>query len=281
MRGQHAGPQADEVGQRLGGRRDVLDLARPGTRSPTSAPAVAIRWSCVGAPRAAPCSGRGVMTSPSDVCSACPPSRVISAASAASRSVSCPRRCAMPRSRRGGVGQGGERGDGRGELAGVVQVEVDAVHRAGPGHREHVAVEPRRRAHAARGSRAAGRPAASCCVGQPGTRTVPPATSAAHRNGAALDRSGSTRTSRPAIGPGRDLPDGGPRVVDRARRPRAAPRRSSRCAAGSAASRPVCRSGQPALEPRGGEQQPGDELARPGRVDVDLAADAPSRGRAP
>ena len=39
-------------------------------------------------------------------------------------------------------------------------------------------------------------------VGQPGTRTVPPATSADARNGAALDRSGSTRTSRPAMAPG-------------------------------------------------------------------------------
>jgi hypothetical protein len=39
-------------------------------------------------------------------------------------------------------------------------------------------------------------------TGQPGTRTVPPVTSAAARNGAALDRSGSTTCVPPAIGPG-------------------------------------------------------------------------------
>jgi hypothetical protein len=38
--------------------------------------------------------------------------------------------------------------------------------------------------------------------GQPGTVTVPPVTRAAARKGAALDRSGSTTQSRPAIGPG-------------------------------------------------------------------------------
>lgn len=45
-------------------------------------------------------------------------------------------------------------------------------------------------------------PGCVVAVGQPVTRTVPPATSAAARNGAAFDRSGSTCTSRAAIGPG-------------------------------------------------------------------------------
>ena len=46
-----------------------------------------------------PCSGVAVITSPSGVSAQFPPSRLISALSAASQSVSCPRRCAMPVSR--------------------------------------------------------------------------------------------------------------------------------------------------------------------------------------
>ena len=40
------------------------------------------------------------------------------------------------------------------------------------------------------------------CCGQPGTRTVPPATSAAATKGPALERSGSTETSRALISEG-------------------------------------------------------------------------------
>ena len=114
----------------------------------------------------------------------------------------------------GGVGQGGERGDRRRDLA---------RRRAGPGRprgsRRCRSRSARRRPGAswrpcAPGSRGSRPPGCVVLVGQPGTRTVPPATSAAHRNGAALDRSGSTRTSRPAIGPGATRQIVGPGVVD-------------------------------------------------------------------
>ena len=64
------------------------------------------------------------------------PSAASSVASAASRSVSCPRMWATPADPRRAGGQRGDRGDGRGQLAGVVQVDVHPgqLGRPGDGH---------------------------------------------------------------------------------------------------------------------------------------------------
>ena len=67
------------------------------------------------------------MTRPSGVSSHCPPRPLISADSAASRSVSWPRRCAMPRELRHRAvgGQRGQRRDRGRQLADVVQVDIE------------------------------------------------------------------------------------------------------------------------------------------------------------
>ena len=63
-------------------------------------------------------------------------------------------------------------------------------------------VEGHLAAHRGAAGRAAGRPAGWCCAASPGTVTSPPVTSAAARNGAAPDRSGSISQPRPASRPG-------------------------------------------------------------------------------
>ena len=84
------------------------------------------------------CSGVAVITRPSGVSSQSPPRRLISALSAASRSVSWPRRWAMPVSRDTdpGVGQRGQRRHRRRQLADVAQVDVEAVVGRRPVHLE-------------------------------------------------------------------------------------------------------------------------------------------------
>ena len=109
---------------------------------------------------------------------------------------------------------------------------------AGDGQPGRGRARPRRPSR--RGCRAARRRAWVVCCGQPGTCTRPPVTRAAARNGAALDRSGSTCDVE-----GVDLARARParcarRRRRRRRRRRAASRRSSRCAAGSAR---ACRRG--------------------------------------
>ena len=88
------------------------------------------------------------------------------------------------------------------------------------------------------GSRSS-RSSPTCVVsaGQPGIVTLPPVTSAAARNGAALERSGSMATSAAAIVPGRDDPVPGLGLPHARRRAARAWRWSSRCAAGSAGAR--------------------------------------------
>ncbi len=105
-------------------------------------------------------------------------------------------------------------------------------------------------------------------AGHPGTRTVPPATSAA-----AQERAGVGQVRLDAHVPGGDRPRGdlpqrGPRVVDD---DAGVPQHlhghlDVRQARQRAAGVPQL---QPAAEPRGGQQQAGDELAGRGGVDVD------------
>ena len=161
---------------------------------------------------------------PSALSTTSPPSPVISVASAASRSVSWPRRWAMPRSRDGASASAARAARTRRQLADVAQVDVDA-RAAGP---RRVTVSPPCRSvdvgrPSARAGRAARRRPASCRRASRGTVTRPPVTSAAARNGAALDRSGSTSDSRAAMHAGGDPPDVG---LGR-RRPRPASRSTS------------------------------------------------------
>ena len=108
-------------------------------------------------------------------------------------------------------------------------------------------------------------------AGQPVMRTVPPVTTAAARNGTALDRSGSTSQCRAATAPGAHLPAVGHRVVDvdaglpqHHDRHRDVRRRRHRA--------PVCCDGQALGERRAGQQQARDELRRRRRVDCHGAA---------
>ena len=104
------------------------------------------------------------------------------------------------------VGEGGERDERRGELAAVAEVEVDAADAvaAAAGPPSTVSASPSRLTVAPKWGSSSASSAPTCVVdsGQPSIVTVPPATSAAARNGAAFDRSGSMSTSRAAIGPG-------------------------------------------------------------------------------
>ena len=125
--------------------------------------------------------------------------------------------------------------------------------------------------------------ASAGCVltdGQPVTRTLPPLTTAAERNGTALDRSGSIDPV-----PGRDWagahpPAVGLRVVDvdagvaqHRHRHRDMRRRRHRLAG--------VHDGQSVGERGARQQQPGDELRRGRGVDLDGAAARPIRRRAP
>ena len=101
----------------------------------------------------------------------------------------------------------------RHQLAGVTEVELDAVDLVGAGHGQRVVhagdVRPELGQHAP--DRVAG--LMGLALASSGTVTLPPVIAAAARNGAALDRSGSMVTSSGAIGPGatRHRP---PAVVD-------------------------------------------------------------------
>ena len=109
-------------------------------------------------------------------------------------------------------------------------------------------------------------------AGQPVTRTVPPVTTAAARNGTALDRSGSMCQCRAATGPGAHPPPVGVGVVDVDAGLRAASPPSSRCAAPTAARHRCARTVRPSVNVGAGEQQSGHELRRRRGVDLDGAA---------
>ena len=108
-------------------------------------------------------------------------------------------------------------------------------------------------------------------VGQCGTVTEPPVAAAAAKKGAALERSGSTTTSRGAIGPGATAQRSGPAVVDldaalaqHGDRHRDVGQRRHR--------RALVADLEPTREPGADEQQGADELRRGRRVDGDRAA---------
>ena len=124
-------------------------------------------------------------------------------------------------------------------------------------------------AHARRAGRAARRPAGWSPPASAARVTVPPVTSAAARNGAALDRSGSTTRSPAGDGAGRDPPYArlGRLGVDAGRR---AARASvmSMCGCDGTGSAPVWRDLDALVVAGAGEQQPGHELRRRRRVDA-------------
>ena len=130
-RRQHVRPHAGEVGQRLGGGGDVVDLdaghPQPDDRAGGRHPVVGV--GAPGAGRAAAAVDRQAVRG---LLARRRRGALISAASAASRSVSWPRRWAMPRSRDGDRRPARPAPRRRGQFADVVQVDVDAV-RAGRG----------------------------------------------------------------------------------------------------------------------------------------------------
>ena len=97
-------------------------------------------------------------------------------------------------------------------------------------------------------------------------RTVPPLTTAAARNGTALDRSGSTSQCRAATAPGAPASGSAPRRPPRPR-PVAASPPSSRCAAPTAPTSGV-HDRQPVGERGPGQHQAGHELRRRRCVDA-------------
>ena len=147
------------------------------------------------------------MTIPSSLSQARPPIRAISVTRAVSRFVSCPRRWAMPRRRLGRPCA--EARAARAATPGASSPTADRSasmprRSAAPVPRATSVPEPSASARSStlppsrgRSSRQASPPWV-VVIGQCGTRTSPPAISAAARNGPALDRSGSIVTSPPA-----------------------------------------------------------------------------------
>ena len=182
----------------------------------------------------------------------------------------------MPRSRDGRVGQRGERGDGRGQLADVVQVGVDAVQLA----RCRSTVSPSRSSvdvGAHRSSRSRSSVAGLGRVLRPvrARATRPPVTSGGGQERARrwtgrarpgrrprCTGPGSTRHTRPASASSTVDADAAQHL-----------RRSSRCAAATATGAPVVLRRHALVEPGAGEQQRGHELAgRRTRRSATLAA---------
>ena len=250
--------------------------ARPGTRSPSTAAGGGHPVVVVGGEHARRAAGAAGSPARPSVSVTSPPSAFSSRGQGGQPVGLVAAQVGDPAQVGRRVGQGGQRGHHRGELAGRVQVGVDAVELAGAADGQAVAVQARPRRPSGRAGRAGASPAWVVYCGQPGTVTRPPVTAAAARKGAAFDRSGSTWTSRRADRAGLDPPDSPARGRRPPRRRRAAPRPSSRRAArsGSAARRAATVS--PFVEPGAGQQQRGDELAGRRGVDPHRAAAHPA-----
>ena len=251
---------AGNSGMRLGGAGDVVDARRPAPRRPMTAAA----WPSGGRRRsrhgAAVQRARAGSASPSAVSSTSPPSAVdlggqrgqpVGLVAADVRDAAQPRRAGRPaRPARRRSGSARRRRAGR--------------RRAGELRPVPVTVRPSRRGStvrpAARADRAGWSPACVVCGGQPATVTCPPVTRAAARNGAALDRSGSTASpgrrparARPARCPARRRRPSTPRVAQHLHGHLDVRREGT----GGAVVADVT----PSSKPGAGEQQPGDELA--------------------
>ena len=168
------------------------------------------------------------------------------------------------------VGQGAERGHDRGELADVVQVDVDALDAGATGDGEPVGAEHDQTAHPLQ-ELAHRSPAWVVCSGQSRTVTEPPVVAASPRNAAALDRSGSIVWSTARIGPGATRQRSGsesststPWLTEH--RDRHLDVRTRRHGLA------VVQEVEPLVETRPGEQEGRHELARPGRVEDDAPA---------
>ena len=231
-----ARPGAGEAGERLGGGGDVLDQhagRRPARGSRRRGPSGG-RRRCGTRRRAAPRAGSSGRPVLGDV--AAEPVELggqrgepvgLVAADVGRRRAGATGTSASGAGRR-------PRGSARRRRAG----RVDAPQRARAGDGQALVGELRG-PPSGRGSRAARRRPGWCARGQSGTVTRPPVTSAAARNGAALDRSGSTATSTARTGRAHP-PAVRRRCRRRRRRAAAAARRSCRCAAARA---PACRRG--------------------------------------
>ena len=181
----------------------------------------------------------------------------------------------MPRRCDGDVGQRGERGQHRGQLAGVVQVGVQPADLAGAVHGQAVLGRGGRRRPSGRAGRAARRRPGWCSAGQPGLDLA-----AGHQGGG---------QERRGVGQVRlDLTSSG---ADRARR-----RPASWCRPESSTDTPPSRSAstviamcgcsarpaptwctsQALVEPGAGQQQRGDELGGGRGVDRHAAAAEPA-----
>ena len=254
-------PEVDEARQGLAGGRDVvhLDAGHPQAEHGGGGgePMVVVRREqpAVQRPRL---DRRG---RPRSRCTS-PPSAVISAASAASRSVSWWRRCAMPRSVEGPSASA--------QIAAITGVSSPTSRRSasmpvstlGTGDGQAARGRARTcRASALQQVRSTSPAWRGAHAASPGTVTRPPVTMAAARNGAALDRSGSTaQRRRRAAGPARPASDG----LRVSRRATPAARSISTviamCGADGTGG-PSWRTSMPLVEAGRGEQQAGDELA--------------------
>ena len=120
---------------------------------------------------------------------------------------------------------------------------------------------------------------ASCAAASPGCVTRPPVTSAAARNGAAFDRSGSTTHGAAADRARARPPSGRGRRRRPRRRRRGASRRSWRCGAATAPAGPRGATHDAVIEAGAGEEQGAHELRGRRGVDDHLAAGERARGR--
>ena len=214
------------------------------------------------------------MASPSGCSVTSPPSALISLAIAASRSVSCARVWPTPVKLDGPEASAATEVSGR-HISGmsrrsasmplIVPVPVTVSPSAPRETDAPIRVITSRIASAG----------CSDAAGQSRMVTEPPVTSAAARNGPALDRSGSTVKSPRFSRPGSTRQESGSLAAAPASTVAPASRSIrtviSMCGSEGTGG-PECRTATPAVEPRRGQQQAGDELRRPGGIERDRAA---------
>ena len=260
----------------------VSDVDAPRSRAPPG-PARPPRWPSGGRRRwrtSPPCSGAGSISRPSDSSVTRPPSPFSSVARAASRSVSWPRRWAIPVSRRRAVGHRGDGGDDRRQLPDLAEVGVQA-----PQHGRTPDARGQRRRDAPRTHRS--QQVREPCAGLGGRRRpVADGDLAAghHRRGDERQGVGQVRLHHPV-----QRSDGSRSHLEAPARPADARRGGDDTVLGEHRHRHVemrdrrapdrsC-SSRPSVEPGRRQHQPADELA--GRAGVDGRRAAAQRAATP